>query len=187
MPQPHTKAQIAVLWLRRDLRVADNPAMVAALQAAVTVVRCLTSVLFPHLCTSRPDVPSYPPPQQPVRLPQRGPAVHRHGRCRRLGVMQLRDELAVACLQIPVFVWAPEEEGEFQPGRCSRWWLMQSLRAFEKDLAALGSKLTYLRASESRTALIDFVSDVGAQVRRRQLNETTLRGSARGHRKRPCC
>lgn len=42
MAQPHaSKAQIAVLWLRRDLRVADNPALVAALQAAVTVVRCL--------------------------------------------------------------------------------------------------------------------------------------------------
>ena len=40
MAQPHaTQAQIAVLWLRRDLRVADNPALVAALQAAVTVVR----------------------------------------------------------------------------------------------------------------------------------------------------
>ena len=37
---------------------------------------------------------------------------------------------------------------------------MQSLRAFEKDLAALGSKLTYLRAAESRTALIDYIRDV---------------------------
>ena len=67
--------------------------------------------------------------------------------------------------QIPVFVWAPEEEGQFQPGRCSRWWLMQSLRAFEKDLAALGSRLTYLRGAESRTALIDYIRDVGVQVR----------------------
>ena len=41
---------------------------------------------------------------------------------------------------------------------------MQSLRAFEKDLAALGSRLTYLRAAESRTALIDYIRDVGAQV-----------------------
>jgi len=75
-------------------------------------------------------------------------------------------------LQVPVFVWAPEEEGQFQPGRCSRWWLMQSLRAFEKDLAALGSRLTYLRAAESRTALIDYIRDVGAQVRYR-LNGST--------------
>ena len=44
MPQSHVaKAQTAVLWLRRDLRVADNPALVAALQAAVTVVRSLVA------------------------------------------------------------------------------------------------------------------------------------------------
>ena len=67
-------------------------------------------------------------------------------------------------MQIPLFVWAPEEEGQFQPGRCSRWWLMQTLRAFEKDLAALGSRLIFLRAPESRIALLQLVKDVGAQV-----------------------
>ena len=75
MAQPHvTKAQIAVLWLRRDLRVADNPALVAALQAAVTVVRCFGQ---PH-CTPFKPLPRlcqfYPPPRPrdlypPVRWP----------------------------------------------------------------------------------------------------------------------
>ena len=32
------KVTTALLWLRRDLRVADNPALVAALQGAVHVV-----------------------------------------------------------------------------------------------------------------------------------------------------
>ena len=81
-----------------------------------------------------------------------------------LRTLQAHHSACLPLLQVPVFVWAPEEEGQFQPGRCSRWWLMQSLRAFEKDLAALGSKLTYLRAAESRTALIDYIRDVGAQV-----------------------
>lgn len=41
---------------------------------------------------------------------------------------------------------------------------MQSMRAFEKDLAALGSRLIFLRAPESRIALLQLVKDVGAQV-----------------------
>jgi predicted transcriptional regulator len=52
---------------------------------------------------------------------------------------------------------------------------MQSLRAFEKDLVALGSKLTYLRGTESRTALIDFVREVGAQVRLKQDSQRVCR------------
>ncbi len=31
-----------LLWVRRDLRVADNPALTAALATAKNVVRCLT-------------------------------------------------------------------------------------------------------------------------------------------------
>jgi DNA photolyase len=37
-PNPMNKVTTALLWLRRDLRVADNPALVAALQGAVHVV-----------------------------------------------------------------------------------------------------------------------------------------------------
>eukprot|EP00891_Asterochloris_glomerata_P002034 jgi/Astpho2/2034/Aster-00531 len=90
-----------LLWYRRDLRIADNPALTAALNAAKTVV--------------------------------------------------------------PVFVFAPEEEGQFQPGRCSRWWLHNSLQALEKDLAALGSRLTFRRSPESRLALVQLVQETGAQ------------------------
>lgn len=45
MPDPpgrrnslQNKVPTALLWLRRDLRVADNPALVAALQCALHVV-----------------------------------------------------------------------------------------------------------------------------------------------------
>ena len=65
--------------------------------------------------------------------------------------------------QIPVFIWAPEEEGQFQPGRCSRWWLSVSLAALEADLAALGSRLLCYRAAESRALLARLARDTGAQ------------------------
>ena len=67
-------------------------------------------------------------------------------------------------VQIPVYIWAPEEEGQFQPGRCSRWWLHQSLGCFETDLQALGSGLVYRRAKESRAALMELVQETGAQA-----------------------
>ncbi len=67
---------------------------------------------------------------------------------------------------MPVFIWAPEEEGQFQPGRCSRWWLQNSLQALEGDLRALGSSLIYRCAPESRTALLQLVQEAGAQVGR---------------------
>ncbi len=64
MAQPHvTKAQIAVLWLRRDLRVADNPALVAALQAAVTVVRCYGQSLGLQFMPQSRPCQHHPPPR----------------------------------------------------------------------------------------------------------------------------
>lgn len=42
---------------------------------------------------------------------------------------------------IPVYVWAPEEEGDWAPGSASRWWLHHSLRRLDKSLRGLGSRL----------------------------------------------
>ncbi|PNH07791.1 Cryptochrome-1 [Tetrabaena socialis] len=91
-----------IVWFRRDLRVDDNPALVAALNAAENV--------------------------------------------------------------IPVFIWAPEEEGQFQPGRCSRWWTKHSLIDLQQALAALGSKLVIRRSTDSTAALLQIVSEVGAEA-----------------------
>lgn len=49
-------------------------------------------------------------------------------------------------LQIPVFIWAPEEEGQFQPGRYSRWWTKHSVLLFKQLLEQLGSRLVIRRA-----------------------------------------
>ena len=62
----------ALLWFRQDLRLADNPALAAALE-------------------------------------RRSPV-------------------------IPVFIWAPEEEGDWPPGAASRWWLHRSLASFSAEL-----------------------------------------------------
>ena len=35
---------------------------------------------------------------------------------------------------IPVYIWAPEEEGAWPPGAASRWWLHHSLAALDAGL-----------------------------------------------------
>jgi cryptochrome 1 len=61
-----------------------------------------------------------------------------------------------------VYIWAPEEEGQFQPGRCSRWWLFHSLAALQRDLSALGSRLLCFRAADSGALLAQLAREVGA-------------------------
>jgi len=46
---------------------------------------------------------------------------------------------------IPVFIWAPEEEGKWPPGAASRWWLHHSLEALDNQLRELGSRLILRR------------------------------------------
>jgi deoxyribodipyrimidine photo-lyase len=46
---------------------------------------------------------------------------------------------------VPVFVWAPEEEGAWAPGGASRWWLHRSLAALDAELRARGSRLVLAR------------------------------------------
>jgi deoxyribodipyrimidine photo-lyase len=75
----------SLLWLRQDLRLADNPALLAAI---------------------------------------------RHG-----GPI------------IPVFIWSPEEEGRWQPGAASRWWLHQSLSRLDASLRDRGTRLIFRRGT----------------------------------------
>ncbi|HRZ56405.1 MAG TPA: deoxyribodipyrimidine photo-lyase [Candidatus Paceibacterota bacterium] len=64
---------------------------------------------------------------------------------------------------VPVFVWAPDEEGSWAPGSASRWWLHQSLEALNADLRALGSRLI-LRRGPSLPALIQLARETGARA-----------------------
>ncbi len=58
---------------------------------------------------------------------------------------------------VPVFIWSPEEEGRWQPGSASRWWLHQSLARLETSLRQRGSRLIIRRgpALASLRALLD--------------------------------
>ncbi|XP_076884654.1 cryptochrome-1-like isoform X2 [Bidens hawaiensis] len=63
---------------------------------------------------------------------------------------------------IAVFVWAPEEEGHYYPGRVSRWWLKQSLSSLNSSLQNLGTTLVTKRSTDSVLALLDVIKSTGA-------------------------
>ncbi|HEY8965215.1 MAG TPA: deoxyribodipyrimidine photo-lyase [Candidatus Methylacidiphilales bacterium] len=95
MPRP------SLVWFRSDLRLADNPALHAALERG-------------------------------------GPV-------------------------IPVFVHAPEEEGDWAPGGASRWWLDRSLASLDASLRERGSRLL-LREGASLAALRKLAKETGAEA-----------------------
>ncbi len=90
-----------IIWCRNDLRLADNPALSAAME--------------------------------------RGGAV------------------------IPAFIWSPDEEGSWPPGGATKWWLHQSLKAFDGDLRSRGSRLLIRRGPTLET-LRSLLKETGAQA-----------------------
>lgn len=62
---------------------------------------------------------------------------------------------------IPVFIWAPEEEGAWPPGGASRWWLGQSLQSLDDMLRAAGSRLV-LRHGPTLTTLQELLDETQA-------------------------
>ena len=62
---------------------------------------------------------------------------------------------------IPIFIWSPEEEGDWPPGAASRWWLHQSLKSLEADLRRRGTRLLY-RRGPSLDALRAVIRETGA-------------------------
>lgn len=63
---------------------------------------------------------------------------------------------------IPVFIWAPTEEGEWAPGAASRWWLHHSLTALDESLVKLGSRLIIRCASNTEAELHRLIKESGA-------------------------
>jgi deoxyribodipyrimidine photo-lyase len=68
-----------IVWFRQDLRLADNPALDAAIKRG-----------------------------EPI---------------------------------LPLYIWSPEDDGDWPPGAASRWWLHQSLTALDGALRKRGSQL----------------------------------------------
>jgi deoxyribodipyrimidine photo-lyase len=64
---------------------------------------------------------------------------------------------------VPVFIWAPEEEGNWPPGAASRWWLQASLRSLDGALRRTGSRLILARGRAADT-LIRLAQQTGARV-----------------------
>jgi deoxyribodipyrimidine photo-lyase len=62
---------------------------------------------------------------------------------------------------IPVYIWAPEEEGAWPPGAASKWWLAQSLTALSGDLEHRGSRLI-VRRGQSLATLRRLAAESGA-------------------------
>jgi len=96
-----TSHTTALVWLRRDLRLRDNPVLQYALAHARTVV--------------------------------------------------------------PVYVFAPDEDGEWPPGAASRWWLHHSLASLDRDLRRRKSRLV-LRRGTSLAALRALASECNASL-----------------------
>jgi deoxyribodipyrimidine photo-lyase len=89
----------AIVWFRRDLRLADNPALSAACAA--------------------------------------------HDRV------------------LPLYIHAPEEEGDWMPGGASRWWLHHSLAALQAQLGEQGVSL-HIRQGDSLAVLRQLLAQTGA-------------------------
>ncbi|MQL88944.1 hypothetical protein Taro_021519 [Colocasia esculenta] len=63
---------------------------------------------------------------------------------------------------VALFIWAPEEEGHYYPGRASRWWLSQSLRHLDCSLRSLGTALITKRSLDAASTLVEVVRSTGA-------------------------
>lgn len=60
---------------------------------------------------------------------------------------------------VPVYIWAPEEEGRWPLGGASKWWLHHSLVALEKELPSL-----IIREGKSADVLFDLIRETGADA-----------------------
>lgn len=105
-------------------------------------------------------------------MPRSGDKVVSENRNRRTLVwfrldLRLSDNpaLAAAALRsrrvVPVFIWAPEEEGEWPAGAASRWWLHQSLKSLDNSLRCHGLRLV-LRRGPSLHTLRSLIRECGA-------------------------
>ena len=83
--------------------------------------------------------------------------------------LRLRDQpaLLAACETgapvLPLFIWAPDEEGAWAPGAAARWWLHHSLEALDAALRKKGSRLL-IRVGASGAILRHLAEETGANT-----------------------
>jgi deoxyribodipyrimidine photo-lyase len=82
--------------------------------------------------------------------------------------LRLADNPALCAAQngnapvIPVYIFAPREEGAWPPGAASRWWLHHSLARLGNALAQCGSRLLLRVSDDSLATLHGLAREVGA-------------------------
>lgn len=91
-----------ILWFRQDLRIQDNPALIAASE-------------------------------------QGGPV-------------------------IPVYIWAPHEEGDWAPGSASRWWLHHAVADLDATLRQEFKSRLVIRSGDSLPILRQLMDETGAEA-----------------------
>ncbi|XP_050372825.1 cryptochrome-1 [Argentina anserina] len=62
----------------------------------------------------------------------------------------------------PVYIWCPKDEGQFYPGRVSRWWLKQSLAHLDQSLKSLGAELVLIKTNSTLSAILECIQAIGA-------------------------
>ncbi|UCH54214.1 MAG: deoxyribodipyrimidine photo-lyase [Pseudomonadota bacterium] len=75
----------------------------------------------------------------------------------------LAQALAVADCVLPIYIHAPEEDGDWAPGAASNWWLHHSLAALSESLARRGGRLL-IRRGPSLATLRELIRATGAAV-----------------------
>ncbi|KAI9087470.1 hypothetical protein K1719_030610 [Acacia pycnantha] len=63
---------------------------------------------------------------------------------------------------LPVYIWCPTEEGQFYPGRVSRWWLKHSLAHLSQSLKSLGAELVLIKTHSTLDALLECINAIQA-------------------------
>jgi len=64
---------------------------------------------------------------------------------------------------VPLYVWSPEEEGDWPPGEASRWWLHHSLESLDSSLRGRGARLI-VRRGDSLANLRQVIASAGASA-----------------------
>ena len=74
----------------------------------------------------------------------------------------LQHAIQSKCPVIPIYIWSPEEEGDWSPGSASRYWLHESLNQLRQKLERLNSRLI-IRAGDPCEVLDDIVGSTKSQ------------------------
>lgn len=80
--------------------------------------------------------------------------------------LRLADHPALRCAAergavVPVFLWCPEDEGDWPAGGARKWWLHQSLGKLAESLDKLGSRLI-LRQGKALDTLVQLANETNA-------------------------